>query len=118
MPWTSRNTLEETLVPSAARTANGSIESPENYAPLNRLRAQLEVTAAAGTTPTLNVVIETTVDGTNWDAIITFPQATAASRNVQQVVDVVGKRIRARWTVGGTTPSFTFSVKLIGEGVA
>ncbi len=37
---------------------------------------QLDVTAASGTLPTLDVVVQDTVDGTNWNTIATFTQAT------------------------------------------
>lgn len=116
MPWTDRNTLDEILVPSAARTTNSQIESGEDYGPIDRLRAQLNVTAASGTTPNLVVVLETTIDGTNWDTIGTFAAKTAAGREVILVNPVIGRRVRARWTITGTTPSFTFEVRIQGEG--
>lgn len=114
MPWTG-DVLEETLVPSAARTTAGSAESGENYAPINRLRAQLDVTAASGTTPNLTVFVEGTLDGTNWDALGTFAAKTAAGREVITVNPVIGTRLRVRWAITGTTPSFTFSVRVQGE---
>lgn len=116
MPWIGDNVLEETLVPSAARTTNSQIESGEDYGAIDRLRAQLDVTAASGTTPSMTVVIESTIDGTNWDALGTFAAKTAVAREVITINPVIGRRIRARWTITGTTPSFTFSVKLQGEG--
>lgn len=116
MPWIGNNTLEEILVPSAARTTSSSLESGEDYAPIDRLRAQLDVTAASGTTPSMTVVIESTLDGTNWDALGTFAAKTAAGREVITINPVIGRRVRARWTITGTTPSFTFSVRVQGEG--
>lgn len=118
MPWISDTYLEETLVPSAARTTSGSTESGENYSSIDRLRAQLDVTAASGTTPNLTAFVETTVDGTNWDAVGTFTAKTAAGREVITVNPLIGSRLRVRWVITGTTPSFTFSVKLQGEGDA
>jgi hypothetical protein len=116
MPWSGDNYLEETLVPSAARNTNGNVESGENYGAIDRLRAQLDVTAASGTTPNLTCFVETTVDGTNWDAVGTFAAKTAAGREVITVNPLIGARLRVRWVITGTTPSFTFSVKLQGEG--
>ena len=116
MPWTGDSYLEEILVPSAARTTNGSQESGEDYSPIDRLRAQLDVTAASGTTPNLVVVLESTLDGTNWDTLGSFAAKTAAGREVITINPVIGKRFRARWTITGTTPSFTFSVRIQGEG--
>lgn len=116
MPWTGDNYLEETLVPSAARTTSSQVESGENYGLIDRLRAQLNVTAASGTTPNLAVFVETTVDGTNWDAVGTFAAKTAAGREVITVNPLIGSRVRVRWAITGTTPSFTFEVRLQGEG--
>jgi hypothetical protein len=116
MPWIDDSTLEEVLVPSAARTTNSQIESSEDYGPIDRLRAQLDVTAVSGTTPSMTVVVESTLDGTNWDALGTFAAKTAAGREVITINPLIGRRIRARWTITGTTPSFTFSVRMQGEG--
>lgn len=94
---------------SEARTASGS--SPESAGlDLSTLRVQLDVTAASGTTPTLDLVIEDTIDGTNWNTIAAFAQKTGPGREVVNVTSPFTSRIRARWTVAGTTPSFTFTV--------
>ncbi len=111
---------EETPVSSAARTATGNSGSLSSYSGASSLRAQLEVTAASGTTPTLDVVIQDTLDGTNWNTIGTFVQKTTTGREVINVhpakaesgtfQPVFADRLRVLWTVAGTTPSFTFSV--------
>ena len=80
------------------------------------LRAQLSVTAASGTSPTLNVVFEDTLDGgATWNTIGTFAQRVAAGREVINVTTPFTDRIRARWTVAGTAPSFTFEVRIHSE---
>lgn len=99
-----------TLVASAARTTSSDSGASPGWAPATTLRAQLNVTAASGTTPTLDVVLEDTLDGTNWNVIGTFSQKTATSREVINVTAPFADNVRARWTVGGTTPSFTFAV--------
>jgi hypothetical protein len=71
-------------------------------------RLLLAVTAASGTTPTLDVVIQTSHDGTTWRTAHTFTQATATG--TQRASFPVDRFVRATWTVGGTTPSFTFAV--------
>lgn len=114
MPWAG-DTYEETLVPSAARTANGTAVSGEDFGQINRMRAQLNVTAVSGTTPSMAVVIESTLDGTNWDAIGTFAAKTAVAREVITINPWIGRQLRARWTITGTTPSFTFEVRIQGE---
>lgn len=106
----------ETLAASAARTASGSSAATGGFSGFPKLRCQLDVTAASGTSPTLDVVIEDTLDGTNYNAIGTFTQRTAAGRQVIDVTSPFADSVRARWTVGGTTPSFTFSVIVVGVG--
>lgn len=101
---------EDILAASAARTASGDTGVLSDYGRANTLRVQLDVSAVAGTTPTLNVLLEDTLDGTTWNTIGTFAQKTAAGREVINVTSPFAKRIRVSWTVGGTTPSFTFSV--------
>lgn len=116
MPWYGNTQLEEILVPSAARTTGGTAVSGEDYGPIDRLRAQLNVTAAAGTTPNLTVFVENTLDGTNWDVAGTFAAKTAAGREVITINPLLGRSIRVRWVITGTTPSFTFEVRMQGEG--
>ena len=101
---------EDALVASAARTASGDTGVLSDYGRASTLRVQLEVSAVAGTAPTLDVVLEDTLDGTTWNVIATFAQKTAAGREVVNVTSPFAKRLRARWTIAGTTPSFTFGV--------
>ncbi len=102
--------FEQALAPPATRTASGDSGLFWGYGPASTLRVQLNVTAASGT-PTLDVVIEDSVDmGATWNVIGTFAQKTGAGREVINVLSPFADRIRARWTLGGTTPSFTFSV--------
>lgn len=108
--------LYNTFAASAARTASGDSGPQSGFEVSSALRAQLDVTAASGTTPTLNVVLEDTLDGgVTWNTIGTFAQRTAAGREVINVTTPFTDRLRARWTVGGTTPSFTFSVVVYAE---
>jgi hypothetical protein len=103
------------IVASAARTASGDSGVLAGWGVPKTLRAQLNVTAAAGTGPTLDVVIEDTLDGTNWNVIGTFAQKTAVGREVVNVTAPFSDRLRARWTVAGTAPSFTFDVVVYSE---
>lgn len=108
--------VRETVVASAARTVSGASALLPGYGPASTLRAQLNVTAAAGTTPTLNVVLEDSVDGgSTWNTIGTFAQRTAAGREVVNVTAPFADMLRVSWTVGGTTPSFTFQVDLFSQ---
>lgn len=105
----------DTLVPSAARTASGDSGVLTGWGVPNSARVQLDVTAASGTSPTLDVVIEDTLDGTNWYVVGTFAQKSAGGRDVINLSTPFTDRLRVRWTVGGTTPSFTFSVLAYSE---
>jgi hypothetical protein len=96
------------LAPSAARTASGSGPGLQMGAK-STARLDLAVTAAAGTGPTMTVTIEHSHDGTTWVAHSAFPAVTAAG-TVRKVFGGLDNYVRATWTMGGTTPSFTFSV--------
>ncbi len=105
------NYQEERVVASAARTTAGSqVFQGDGYGTAKTLRAQLNVTAVAGTSPTMTVLIEDSLDGTNWNTVGTFAAVTAAAREVINVTTPFAERLRVSWTMGGTTPSFTFSV--------
>jgi hypothetical protein len=107
--------LTETLAASAARTASGDSGASKGWGAARTIRAQVDVTAASGTSPTLDVVVEDTLDGTNWNTIGTFAQKTAVGREVINITGAFSDTVRVRWTVGGTTPSFTFSVVIYSE---
>lgn len=105
----------ETLVASAARTTSSDSGALDGYGPAVRAVVQLDVTAASGTSPTLDVVVEDTVDGTNYNTVATFAQKVAAGREAVRVTTPFSDTLRVRWTIAGTTPSFTFSVKAYFE---
>lgn len=112
-------TSVKTLAASAARTASGQGTSTSVYNAGQALRVQLDVTAEndAATGETLDVTIQDSIDGTNWNTIGTFTQATGITREVINIQTPFFGRIRAAWVVGGTgSPSFTFSVKAVAIG--
>lgn len=112
IPWLGS---QEQVVASAARTTSGQTAGLPGYGPAVSLRAQLNVTAASGTTPTLDVVIEDTLDGTTWNVIGTFAQKVTTGREVINVTIPFGDVIRVRHTIAGTTPSFTFAVDIVSQ---
>lgn len=91
---TSSNT---TAIDDAASSANGA-------------NAILTVTAASGTTPTLVAKVQHSVDNSVWVDLITFGSKNSRSSEFQTVAGTVQRYVRVLWTVGGTTPSFTFHV--------
>lgn len=103
------------LAGSLARTASGSSVPTGGMTARSTLRVQLDVTAVSGTSPSLAVTLEDTVDGTNWNTIGTFAAKTAAGREVVNVTSPFTETVRARWDLTGTSPSFTFSVLAYAE---
>lgn len=74
----------------------------------------LDVTAASGTSPTLDVTIQEYDDKTGqWYDVLSFTQAAAVTkeRKVLPATDVLASgAYRASYVIGGTTPSFDFKV--------
>ena len=78
-------------------------------------RLTLDVVAKAGTSPTLDVDIETSDDGTNnVRTVASFTQKTDVGSE-RKCFAGLDRFVRMKATLGGTTPSFTFSVE--GEAV-
>jgi hypothetical protein len=100
------------LVDSAARTASGSTTILTDFNDSQTARVKLNVTAASGTSPTLDVVIEDTFDdGATWNTVGTFTQRVGTGSQVISLSTPFSSNLRARWTIGGSAPSFTFSVR-------
>lgn len=100
----------EVLHPLATETIAGSAPAGGDYGQYNRLVVQLRITSVAGALPTLDLVIEDSVDGANWNVIGTFPQKIVAGVDVLRISTPFASQLRSRHTIGGTTPSFTFEV--------
>lgn len=91
-------------VASAARTAtaNGTAFDTSD---VDEITATLTVSAASGTDPTLDVILQTTAD----DTAGSFTQKTTTGAEAK-VFTGLGSLSRWRWTIGGTdTPTFTFA---------
>jgi len=98
------------LLDSATRTTSDA-GAPVDLGSKSTCDLALEVTAASGVTPTLNVTIETSPDGlTGWTAVAAFAQATATTLR-SQVFPGCKRYVRAKYVIAGSTPSFTFAVK-------
>ncbi len=98
-------------------TTNGSAVDTLGY---NSAAVSLEVGAVSGTTPTLDVKIQESADGsTGWADVsgATFTQVTAS--NNSQILRVEGlgtsrkRYLRAVETIAGTTPSFTMAIEIL-----
>lgn len=95
-----------TTVVAAATATSASMD----LASYGTVRLDLHVSVATGTLPTLDVTVQTSPDGTNWSTLGTaFTQATAAT-DQHKVFAGADRYLRAVSTIGGTTPSFTYSL--------
>lgn len=105
-----------TLSASGAKVASGAATAVTGLAAANNLVIQLEVTAASGTTPTLDVIVQDTVDGTNYYTIATFAQKTGTGTEVIRLATPFTDTLKVSWTIGAiANPSFTFSVKAFAD---
>ena len=68
----------------------------------------LDVTAASGTTPTMDITVKGMVNGKAY-TLGTFTQATGVTGE-RIVIASAPVDVRLDWAIGGTTPSFTFNV--------
>jgi hypothetical protein len=125
------------LVPSAARTSNGNTGAIViNDMDMENLLVRLSVTAASGTSPTLDVYFQQSLDGgSTWVDVAHYPQVTGTLSNPHYLnlavgasnvissgvgdgtiaanslgTSLVSNVWRIRWVIGGTSPSFTFAV--------
>jgi len=99
-----------TLLPSAARTTSGNTADID----VGRFICAeicLDVTSVSGTSPTLDVYIEGK-DQVSGKYKVLFSQTgiTAVGTYWFTITTLAFKYLRVRWVIGGTTPSFTFSV--------
>ena len=120
----SKENFEFTVFASAARTATANSGDLENRT-ARGVRLWLNITAASGTTPTLDIKLQwkDPLSGLYFDIPgANFPQKTGtgtddltvypgiAETATEAISDVIPRGWRAVATIGGTTPSFTFSL--------
>ncbi|MBL7494467.1 hypothetical protein I6A60_01900 [Frankia sp. AgB1.9] len=105
--------LADVALPSAARTTGTFTSGPVAPAgAANEVLMTVHATAVSGT-PTLDVSLEQSADGSSWSAIpgSSAAQLTAAGNRVVAAA-VTANYVRVTSAVGGTTPSVTYSVGL------
>lgn len=108
--WGRYKELE--LVASAARTATGNsgvVATSGSNEFGNDLVLYLDVTAASGTSPTLDIEVFGVVNAVKY-SLGSFAQKTAAGQE-RLVITNAPKDVQLDWTIGGGTPSFTFNVQ-------
>jgi hypothetical protein len=79
--------------------------------------AYLNVSAQAGTTPTLDIKFQGSPDKKNWaDIGDAFTQVTTSTGlTLKKLTANFGRYIRAVITLGGTNPNYTFDFLLVGK---
>jgi hypothetical protein len=109
---------DSVLVSTAAITSAGATATVgTDFGQARALVCQLSVGTVSGTTPSMTVLLEDSVDGSNWNLLATFAAVTTTGgKDVQRVTGAFAKRIRARVSaVTGTTPSFSTVTVTIGS---
>lgn len=123
------------LVESAAFTATGASDPVENLAPRTMGTVYVNVSAVSGTTPTLDLYLQGSYDGgQNWVDLASSPQVTATGGVILALSSqgaasapfaatdgtmaastaktvTFPDRVRLKYKIAGTTPSFTFSAR-------
>ena len=108
------------LIPAQAATATvtGAAANIRQY--VGKVKVILMSSIGGGTTPTLDVKIQDSPDGsTGWADVsgATFTQVTDAADSTQDIgmeIDSINPFVRAVGTITGTSPTFSFAVGLIG----
>lgn len=108
-------TTYHTFLASAARTASGE-SGVIDLGFADEAIVFLDVTAASGTSPTLDVKIQVADPNGAYYDLASFAQKTAAGREAKQIANF-GQNAKIVYTIGGTTPSFTFSVTAISKNI-
>lgn len=87
---------------------------PSEQVGFERIGVLIRTTAVSGTSPTLAVAFELSEDGVNWET----PSNALTGLNVVGVRTALNvsaypaRFVRLRFTLGGTSPSFTFEARL------
>lgn len=106
-------TRDVTLQASATKTATFKSAGVE-LADQAVVRLNLAVTAHAGTTPTLDVKVQTSATDVDANYVDVpngaFAQVTTVNATTRLVVGALDRFVRVVATIGGTTPSYTYSV--------
>jgi|TARA_R100000479_G_scaffold93933_1_gene46390 hypothetical protein len=103
------------VAPAAFTTTSTETSVDFGAAGTNGGGAVLHVTAASGTSPTLDAKIQTSADNASFSDYITFSQKTAVGSEYKTSTSNPARYARAVLTIGGSTPSFTVAISF-GQG--
>lgn len=106
--------MEAVLLASAARTTNGNGSPVDSIAGNDNIgedvRVFVDVTAVSGTTPSMTVTLQAVVEGVAYD--LASSSAITATGQYTFTATVVPRSVQEKHVITGTTPSFTYSVRL------
>ena len=105
--------------PTATRTATGQTSGIDVRDYDGDLVFVLDTTGGgSGSSPTLDVTIEDSADNSSFSALsgaaFTQVTGTASAQTLEVSADNCKRYVRIKYTIGGSSPSFTFSVNAIG----
>jgi hypothetical protein len=110
---------QEVVVPSAARTTTGTGTAVQGWSRGGPdQQSRLTITAASGTSPSLTVIVEDSPDNSTWTTRDTYPAQTTTATVTRALPANMAAFQRVRWTISGTSPSFTFSVQFAASTAA
>ncbi|HUX54266.1 MAG TPA: hypothetical protein VMV56_07625 [Williamwhitmania sp.] len=102
-----------TLLSSSTKTASSETDH-KDLGSFNEGVACINLTALSGTEPTLDLTLQFSPDLENWfdDPDTVFYQMYGTGKQVVRFSNF-GKYVRLKYVLGGTDPSFTFSIDLL-----
>ena len=103
----------------AAKTATFNSSSVDLQQYNEGAKVMVEVGAVTGTAPTLDGKVQDSADNVSFADVsgLAFTQVTTSNNSQSIAVDTraVRRHIRYVGAIGGTTPSFTMAVQVIGK---
>jgi len=95
---------------SGTVTTNGNTADID-LSDFSEMEVEIKVTSVGGTSPTLDIYVEGKFEATgDYKPIISQLGITAPGPLFPDPVRLRFRFVRVRWVVGGTSPSFTFTV--------
>lgn len=106
---------QDILVPDGTIiTVSGASQQLGGYSMAREAVIQVNVSAVSGTTPSLTVNLQDSVDdGANWNTVASTSAISATGLTVLRVpiTTPFASNLRISYSVSGTTPSFTLGIR-------
>lgn len=99
-----------TLLEEVDFDATGTGDELDMGACFGAMTMTLTVSEHAGTTPTLDVVVEHSHDGSTWATLGSFTQVTTTDGSETKTFGPCRQHIRGKATLGGTNPVYSFTL--------